>query len=63
MDNEEIYGCGDLTEEEKRNNLRRVFEIADREAEKLERAECLRVQAKIEELRRSVEERYPGTFP
>jgi hypothetical protein len=63
MDNEEIYGCPSLTEEEKRENLRKVFDLADKEAEKFSRVECLRVQAKIEELRRKVEQLYPGTFP
>jgi hypothetical protein len=44
------------TKQEKLANLRRIFDLADAEAEKFERRDALRVQAFIESLRQGVPE-------
>ena len=40
-----------LTEEEQLENLRKIFDLADKEAEKMNRRDCIRVQKVIEEIR------------
>jgi len=42
---------GELTQEQRRENLTRVLELADKHAETMDRRDCIRVQEKIEYIR------------